>query len=305
MLGADCQQQLPRHDIVAVLVDATNHLGQRRRFPGQHTARRFGYRALAEPALQRAAELTPERAKYPVDIGVMLEHRAAQAVVVTAGREVALEDDARHVGRVVDIETDPRLITAAGPVHEIDAIPNREVRQLRVGRDQDPPLTRIGQKKEPDRLEIDEQGVRHDIVGSIRLAIESAGVLGRDIEEAVVQQQIALDFMQAETAHAAEQLPELLDDEKRIAMPLDREIAVEPPAVETTIEIDLGRPGVSRPEQPETRPCGDELHDGRRVSRHLGQVAQHRLGRIETPDENAYVGGINAQPGQGALDRFG
>ena len=65
------------------------------------------------------------------------------------------------------------------------------------------------------------------------------GLVDREI--AVVEHQVAADLRKAHAAQRPQQLPDLLDDEVRVAVTLQREVAIELALGERTREIDPGR----------------------------------------------------------------
>src|SRR5690606_27113265 len=77
-LGAERVDELARHDVVAVLVDAADDLAERPRAP--HERRRGVGRnlALAKLPAERATYLVPERREQAEREGVVLEHRATE-----------------------------------------------------------------------------------------------------------------------------------------------------------------------------------------------------------------------------------
>jgi hypothetical protein len=89
-LGADGIDELARHHVVAVLVDAADHLTERPRAP--HERRRLVRRDhdLAELAVELAADLFPERLEQTERIAIVLQDRAAHRIAVAAPRELAV-----------------------------------------------------------------------------------------------------------------------------------------------------------------------------------------------------------------------
>ena len=184
----------------------------------------------------------------------------------------------------------PRWITAARPVDERRVVVDLEVREHGLRRDADAAARRIRHELELHGLEVHQQRVRHDVVGAIRLAVERAGIGLVDGEIAVVEHEIARDLGEPHAPQRAQQLPDFLDDELRVAVALDPEVAVELLAVEA-------RPG-NRPRSATCRraqvleraPRRDDLHDGRRAARHVGEVAQRGLRVVERLDDDADLG---------------
>ena len=192
------------------------------------------------------------------------------------------------------VERNAGLITAARTVDELEVVFDFEVREHGVGGDADAAVPRIGRELELHGFEVHEQRVRQDVVGPIGLAVEGAGLRLVDREMAVVEHEIALNVAEPRAAQRAQELPDLLDDEIRIAVALDREVAVELLAIEVAEEVDLRGPRVSRPEVLEGAPRRHDLHDRRRAARHLRQVAQDGLGLVDGLHDDADVFGRNA-----------
>src|SRR5690606_16357068 len=135
-----------------------------------------------------------------------------------------------------------------------------------------------------------------------RLVVERSGRRLVDREIRVVDDEVAADFVHAEPAHRAQQLPELLEDEERIAVALQHEVAVELAVPDLAVEVDLGAPRVGRPEDLERGPGRDELHHGRRVAGLVGQMRERGRRRIETAHDDADVIGRDAVAAQNAVD---
>ena len=163
-------------------------------------------------------------------------------------------------------------------------------------------MRRVRRELELHCLEIHEQRVRHDVVRAIRLAVELAGLRFVDAEEAVVEHQVAADVGQPLAAQAAQQLPQLFDDEVRVAVALQRQVAVELAAVERAQVVNLRGPRVGGAEILERAPRRDDLHHRRGAARCVRQVSQDRLGSVDGLHDDADVVLWNIQPGQQTRD---
>ena len=146
------------------------------------------------------------------------------------------------------------------------------------------------------------QGVRHHVVGAIRLAVERAGLGLVDGEIGVVEHEIAGDLLEPHAPQCAQQLPDFLDDELRVAITLDTEVAVELLAIELAEEVDLGTPGVGGTQVLERAPGRDRLHDGRRAARHVREMAYQGFPVVDGLDDDADVGRWDSVAGQHAFD---
>src|SRR5690606_20693751 len=109
LLRAERIEELARHHVVAVLVDAAQHVRERRRAPRERGLEPFGRPALAEPPFEAAAELSPEALEQPESVGVVLERRARQRIRAAALRESAAETNLVEL-RPDDVDADPGLV---------------------------------------------------------------------------------------------------------------------------------------------------------------------------------------------------
>jgi hypothetical protein len=153
--------------------------------------------------------------------------------------------------------------------------------ERRVGGDRRDAVRRIGREGEQDRAVVEQERVGAGVVGPERLAIEIGGVdLARD-EGAAVEDDVAADLAHAGLLQAPRQQPEALEDELRIAVALDVDVAGEDAVDDRPLQPDRRRPGVRRAEQLEGGEGRDELHQRGRIDGLVGLPGGARPRRID------------------------
>ncbi len=189
---------------------------------------------------------------------------------------------------------------ARGGLHSID---DGERVHGRVGEDADA-AARLGEEDEAGGAEIDQQGRRASVVRAVGSAIEVAALLRSDIEEGVVDDEIAVDMRHAFGAQLPQELPQRLRHEERIATSLKNEVSAQPALGERAVEVDPCLPEVRRAEQLE-RGVGREQLDGRgRRARLIDAVCeQHSVG-AGLRDQGAHRRGRDVVPGERAHERW-
>ena len=86
------------------------------------------------------------------------------------------------------------------PVKRKLELPLQEVGQLRLGRDTHLAFRIVGDEAQRDRLEVDEQSVRADVIGSNRFVVEGRRIVCAGIEQTMVEHQIAAQVRDASRA---------------------------------------------------------------------------------------------------------
>ena len=153
---------------------------------------------------------------------------------------------------------------AAAARGEAHVILDGEIDGRRSGDDIDPARRRhSAATPEFDRLEIDHQRVRHDVVGAIRPAVECAGILRRQGERRVVDDDVAVNRLQARGAQRAARsstsAPASCRDRRR---PAGSRSPSSTPALDLAANRGSRVPGERRSQQVQGRERGDHL-DGR------------------------------------------
>jgi hypothetical protein len=85
-------------------------------------------------------------------------------------------------------------IAAAWAVDERQVVVDFEVREQRLRGDADAAVRRVRRELKLHGLEVHQQGVRHDVVGPVGLAVERTRVRLVDREMTVVEHEIARDL---------------------------------------------------------------------------------------------------------------
>jgi len=151
----------------------------------------------------------------------------------------------------------------------------------------------VGQQREAQRAEIDQQAVRADVVGAHRLVVEGARVDGRDVEYGAVEHDIAADVLDAAHAQLAQQGPQVLDGKTRVTAALDIQIAVQNAVDRSGVGPRRGFPGPRRAEQVERGVGGDQLHHRGGVHRLRRVVGNQGFSGIDRLDDDGDIGGRN------------
>ena len=154
-------------------------------------------------------------------------------------------------------------------------------------------LAVVRQQREAQGAQVDQQAVRADVVRAHRLVVESAGIDGRDVENGTVEHDVAVDLLDAAHAQLAQQAPQVLDGEARVAAALEVQIAAQNAVDRSSVDPGRGFPGPRRTEQVERGVGGDQFHDRRRVHRLRCVVRHQRLRRVDRLDDDGDAGGRN------------
>jgi hypothetical protein len=91
-----------------------------------------------------------------------------------------------------------------------------------------------------DGLEVEQQCVGADVVGTAFFAVELAGIVRQRLEHALVEHQVAADVADAEAAYAGRELPEILDDQVRVAAAAHVQLAAQHVAGQGALGQHLG-----------------------------------------------------------------
>jgi hypothetical protein len=85
----------------------------------------------------------------------------------------------------------------------------------------------VGHEAQHQRLEVEQQPVRPGVVGAQRVVVKGGGVVRRQAEHAVVQQDVAVDVRARPCRGWRDQVLQALDHQLRVAAALDQQVAVQ------------------------------------------------------------------------------
>ena len=145
----------------------------------------------------------------------------------------------------------------------------------------------VRHKLNQQRFVIDQQCIGCGVVGPQRLAVKTARVLRRHAEHAAIEQDIALNAAYAKALHPAQQQPQLLHTETRVAAALQVKIALQHAIADLSVQVHRRAPSERRTEQIQRCAGGDQLHERRRVALHAGLVLQTRAARLHRQHDHA------------------
>jgi len=103
-------------------------------------------------------------------------------------------------------------------------------------------------KTQPEDIVADQQGGGLDVVGAQGLLVEGPRIPGLDGVQAVVQEHVAPDMVDAPAAHLPQQQPETLQGQTRVAAAAQVQVAVQRPVADLAPDQDRGLPGVIGPQ---------------------------------------------------------
>ena len=132
----------------------------------------------------------------------------------------------------------------------------------------------VGHELNQHRFEADQQGVGCGVVRAQGLAIETGRVVRGQRKGAAVQHDVALDFANPQALQTTHQKPQLLHAQLGVATALHIHLSLQHAIAHRTIDIHRRAPGEGRPQHIQRCTGGDQLHQRRRVARHLGLVSQ-------------------------------
>ena len=161
-------------------------------------------------------------------------------------------------------------------------------------------MSAFGTNRKRTDLEVQQQGVRADIVGAQRFTVELRRVVGVRFEKTAVLHQIAVDFAHAERAQPAQQQPEILQCQLGIAVAFENQVALEYVALQLAAGIGLRLPCVAGTEQFQRRIGGEKFHGRGRIHRLRGIAGKQRLRAIDVlhVDSDGGQGDMGALQGQ-------
>ena len=142
-----------------------------------------------------------------------------------------------------------------------------------------------------NRLEINQKGVRQDVIGAVGLIVKSAGGIVWNIEIGVIDQQVTCYIPEPPPPQFFQYFTEFFSDEVRIAIPLEQEIALQHPVFDTAQGIDLGLPAIGRAQQFQGGQRGDYFDDGRGIERYFRVYRQRWFLVTDFPDVKAVSAG--------------
>ena len=214
----------------------------------------------------------------------MAERGAVHRIALAAGREAAAED--HLVDRFVRGNGDAALITPTVTAAQRELVFDPQVLEWRIHPDPDRIAIVIGLEPVTHDLEVHQQGIRRNVVGPQGLAIELARVVVRHLEVAVVDEQVAVDLVDAGLAHQSQHLPDALCNQERVAPAANEQVSVEAAVAKFAEREDIGGPCVSRAQHIEADEGRQELHRRCRIARHIVLPSQDDLAAVHVLHEN-------------------
>ena len=275
---AERQEQIARHQVVGMFVEAGERIGQRLRGEFQQRLG-AGRHPRQRRAGQRAARLRPQPAKNEIEGRGRLEQVQRPGLLAAAARIAPAHHQFKAFG--VGDGGRERILPAVAfrAVGRHQARGQRHPRQRDIRHDQH--LFSVRLQAQRRRVEVGHQRPRRGVVQGQRLAVEGAGVDRRQLEMAEVEHQIAVDVAHPAGAQFALQQPHPLQRQGGIAMALDDEVAAQHAVRDDAVGPDIGRPRVAGAELVQRREAGRQLHHRGRIQRRFGIVAEHGRRRIQ------------------------
>ena len=134
----------------------------------------------------------------------------------------------------------------------------------------------VGAEGQHHRFVVDEQRIRRGVVGAQALAIKVTWVSSSNIKRTAVQEDVAVDALNAQAAQTAQQQPHPLHHQLGVAQALNDDVALQGAFTHWALHIHRCGPGVGGPEQLQGSQGGHQFHDRGRVARLFAQVVQAR-----------------------------
>src|SRR5262249_11736413 len=192
--------QLPRHHVIAELVDVANDVGKRRGFPGAEPTRLLGDCSIAYAATERSSEVAPKLAEQRQQILITVEQAEVALLFTAAVRKYTSEGQAclREICGWLFGPGVARRRTERKLVHDAD------LRQFRRGDDAHTAGLLYRYELEANRLIVDEQRVRPHVGRAGGIVVEAAGIDLIQREQAAIENQVASDLAHAACAQIAQ-----------------------------------------------------------------------------------------------------
>jgi hypothetical protein len=137
------------------------------------------------------------------------------------------------------------------------------------------PLAWSRRQAQRERMVVEQQRIGAGVVRLERRAVELGGVERPRLEAAMVQHQVAADLAYALLAKLAQEQPQALHVEARVAAAADDEVAFEDVAALRAGRIGAGFPGIGRPQQLQRGLRRHQLQRGRGIERRQ-RVRRHQ-----------------------------
>ena len=118
---------------------------------------------------------------------------------------------------------------------------------IQIGFQQCGGLTVVGQQAQVQRVQIEQQGVRPDVVGAIWFVVECGRIIVIILEMAVIEHDIAANFAQSALAKLVQPQPEFFYGQLGIAIAFKNKIAVQHTVFQFSIQIGFSLPAIGRP----------------------------------------------------------
>ncbi len=153
-----------------------------------------------------------------------------------------------------------------------------------------------------DGVVVERQGAVGRAERQVLLLLVEAGADAHGVEEGVIDDQIARDLAQPAAVEVGDDAPQVLDDQRRIAVALQVEAALELAARDRAVGVDDGLPAILGAEDAERRGGGEELDVRRRVEQAAVVARVERLAGLDVDDVDADLGLAQLGIAEGGVD---
>ena len=220
------------------------------RLPGQERAFAAVDAAIARPAAETSAELSPQQLEQTQRICIWPEHAEVTFSITTTSRHFSRKTQAGKLGSIPEIVLQPGFPVTATRIVKRDLVHDPHLRQLRLGNDADHMGGGVGNELQLHRLEVDEQRIGRGVVRTHRLIVHSASLCGFRREIASIEHEIPADVANAARAQLAQEEPEPFERQRWITMSLQNQITGQHAPRKFPRGISLRGPGIGGSEQP-------------------------------------------------------
>ena len=234
-----------------------------------------GERRLADRAAERAARLAPQRLDHPRVVRARVRVGHGPALLAATGRVAAREAHAQWIAEL-RLEGAAPVVAGAGAERHLRV--DLDAGQRRLRRHGGHAACRVGREGVEHRLVVEHQCVGSHVVRARGIAVEIARIAVAGIEGAAIEQDVAVDVAHPDLTQVAQQQPDLLKHQLRVAAAADRHRAIQHAGLQPAAEVHRRRPLPGRAELIERCVGGEQLEHRGRVDPLL-LVERQRPGR--------------------------
>ena len=211
----------------------------------------------------------------------MAERRAIHRIALAAIRKPATEG--HLVDRIVRRNRDAALVPSTVTAAQGEPVLDPQVVERRIYPDSDRIALMVRFEPVTHNLQVQQQCVRHYVVGTERLAVEFCGIGIVDLEITVIDKEITVNRVNARLTHKTQHLPHAFRYQERITVALDQQVARQVPGIKFTERMNFSRPPVRRAESVQRHQGSEQLHRRRRVAGHTIVPTQHGFTAVSIP----------------------